>query len=619
MLNTLMGKLQQLAVVFKQVTAKLFGDAGGGGKGGMAKVMEEATVGAENLSDGVSSVGGAAAKASKSLAKFDDLNKLQAPDSGGGGGSGGAGGIPEIPDIPKGNDLKDSLFDEEKIDQIAQKVKTIAGFIPVIAGGLAGLKLGRLLSDLVTANIKADTLKEKLVLLGKKLKLTAGVTLVVTGIALETKGIVEAIRDQLDFKNLAEIILGGGMITGGGALIGSAFGSAIIGAASGGILAGIPGFITGIIDAVKNGFNWMNAILIPAGSTAAGAGIGAIIGSLGGPIGTGIGALIGLVVGAVTDLTIVIVQKWDEISAWLKDTFSDVSKWFGTMWKKVSGYASQCWESVKEFFSPAAEWFSQLLGSVKQTFSDIFYDVGVIAGGCWEVVKKAWGIASGWFRDKVLSPIERFFSGMWQKVVEKAGQAWDGIKSVFGTVSEFFGDVFSKAWKKVVDVFSVAGEIFVDIKDAIVSAFKKIANAVIRGINSVVALPFNGINNALLKLKNAKILGLSPFSGLRTISVPQIPYLAQGAVLPANRPFLSVVGDQKHGTNVEAPLETIQEAVANVIGDMSSGMMAGFEASVGVLREILEAILGIRIGDDVIAQAVSSYNRKMAVVNGGAL
>ena len=78
-----------------------------------------------------------------------------------------------------------------------------------------------------------------------------------------------------------------------------------------------------------------------------------------------------------------------------------------------------------------------------------------------------------------------------------------------------------------------------------------------------------------------------------------------------------MVGDQKHGTNIEAPLETIQEAVAMVMDQYAASNLAGQEAIIGVLREILEAILGIEIGDDVIGQAVARYNRKMAVVRGG--
>ena len=48
---------------------------------------------------------------------------------------------------------------------------------------------------------------------------------------------------------------------------------------------------------------------------------------------------------------------------------------------------------------------------------------------------------------------------------------------------------------------------------------------------------------------------------ISTLTAPQIPYLAQGAVIPANREFLAVLGDQSHGTNVEAPLDTIKQAV----------------------------------------------------------
>ena len=43
-------------------------------------------------------------------------------------------------------------------------------------------------------------------------------------------------------------------------------------------------------------------------------------------------------------------------------------------------------------------------------------------------------------------------------------------------------------------------------------------------------------------------------------NIPKIPKLAQGAVIPPNREFLAVLGDQKHGTNIEAPLQTIVDA-----------------------------------------------------------
>jgi hypothetical protein len=48
---------------------------------------------------------------------------------------------------------------------------------------------------------------------------------------------------------------------------------------------------------------------------------------------------------------------------------------------------------------------------------------------------------------------------------------------------------------------------------------------------------------------------------------PQIPYLATGAVIPPRAPFMAVLGDQRNGTNIEAPLDTIKQAVSDVIGE----------------------------------------------------
>ena len=153
----------------------------------------------------------------------------------------------------------------------------------------------------------------------------------------------------------------------------------------------------------------------------------------------------------------------------------------------------------------------------------------------WESIKSAFGTAAAWFNTTVVEPVSRFFSGLWEGFLQAASNAWEGVKNVFSAVAGFFGDIFSTAWEKVVSVFSAAGDIFVNIKDAIVEVFKTVVNGIIKGLNSVIAVPFNGINAALDLVKNIEVAGLRPFGGVKTISVPQIPLLAQGAVLPANQ------------------------------------------------------------------------------------
>ena len=66
--------------------------------------------------------------------------------------------------------------------------------------------------------------------------------------------------------------------------------------------------------------------------------------------------------------------------------------------------------------------------------------------------------------------------------------------------------------------------------------------------------------------------------------LPQnIPYLAQGAVIPPNAPFYAVLGDQKNGTNVEAPLETIKQALAEVMGEYGMDVNVEFTGELAAL------------------------------------
>ena len=51
----------------------------------------------------------------------------------------------------------------------------------------------------------------------------------------------------------------------------------------------------------------------------------------------------------------------------------------------------------------------------------------------------------------------------------------------------------------------------------------------------------------------------------------EIPALASGAVIPPNRKFLAVLGDQKSGTNVETPLATMVDAFKQAMAESGGG------------------------------------------------
>ena len=50
-----------------------------------------------------------------------------------------------------------------------------------------------------------------------------------------------------------------------------------------------------------------------------------------------------------------------------------------------------------------------------------------------------------------------------------------------------------------------------------------------------------------------------------------IPQLAHGAVIPPNKEFLAVLGDQKSGTNIETPLATMVDAFKQAMAESGGG------------------------------------------------
>ena len=69
--------------------------------------------------------------------------------------------------------------------------------------------------------------------------------------------------------------------------------------------------------------------------------------------------------------------------------------------------------------------------------------------------------------------------------------------------------------------------------------------------------------------------GISMLFDLLTKFFKGVPAFARGAVIPAGKPFLAMLGDQKSGTNVEAPLDTIKQALSEVLAD--ANMNATFQ------------------------------------------
>lgn len=175
--------------------------------------------------------------------------------------------------------------------------------------------------------------------------------------------------------------------------------------------------------------------------------------------------------------------------------------------------------------------------------------------------------AAQWIQDN-WSGISEFFGNIWQGFMMGAEQAWNTITSLFSGLASFFGAIFTAAWTQVKNVFSTGGQIFMGIVDGILSAFKAIVNTIIRGINTVVAIPFNGINGFLSFLRGINILGVTPFGWVQNISVPQIPYLATGGIVPNTKGGRMIVA----GEGGEDEWVVPESKMASLISQINAGL-----------------------------------------------
>ena len=210
-------------------------------------------------------------------------------------------------------------------------------------------------------------------------------------------------------------------------------------------------------------------------------------------------------------------------------------------------------------------WILSSVGLVLEGIADI------LDGNVWEGIKKV-GLGL-WDLMNPIGGLQDGFKSLWEKVASGALSAWEGIKNAFKSVPEWFQSKFRDAWQKVKDVFSTGGRIWSGIKEGIENTFRTVVNAIIRGMNTIIAVPFNKINSMLNTIRNAHFLGISPFQnmwGVNPLPVPQIPMLARGAVIPANRQFLAVLGDQRNGNNLEAPESLLRQIVREEAGSAGS-------------------------------------------------
>ena len=185
-----------------------------------------------------------------------------------------------------------------------------------------------------------------------------------------------------------------------------------------------------------------------------------------------------------------------------------------------------------------------------------------------------------------------------EKLPEALTKIMEGIGDIVGDILEAFG-------------FDTGlGKGLTDIWEGIWDMIKGVINTIIGGINgmiSAVEAAINAIVGAINTLSweiPSWVPGLGGYTfgfDVPYADFPRIPELAQGAVIQPNNPFLAVLGDQTSGTNIEAPLDTIKQAVSEVVGTAPDSQI----------------VIPVYIGQERIETIIAQANSNLSFISGG--
>lgn len=359
----------------------------------------------------------------------------------------------------------------------------------------------------------------------------------IAGIALAAAGAfalvyfwLDAWKNGIDLQNFLGMLAGLAALAAGLAI---AFGPIAAGIAL--VVGGLAMLVVGIKDVIENGFNLVNTLTIIAGLLAAGIGISLLTGSW-------IPLLIAGFVAALVAL-VSFTGHGEELIEGLKNIIDGFGKFFKGVFtgdlKLAAEGAKQIWEGLK------------------QTWNAIINSI-----------KYAWDMFITWLQSK--SPM---LAAIFQTYGNFISGLFNSIKQCLSGIIEFISGVFTgdwtKAWEGVKDIFK-------GIWNGIITAVEYAINFIINGINLLIS----ALNTIHFEVPDwVPLIGGSSFGiSIPLVSNVALPRLAQGAVIPPNREFLAVLGDQKSGTNIETPLATMVQAFKQAMND--TGGMGGRQITV---------------------------------------
>ena len=366
----------------------------------------------------------------------------------------------------------------------------------------------------------------------------------------------------------------------------------------GGLFSGVGGLVTGF-GTILSGLTGTASL-----ATSAVSATGVATGLLSNPVGLAIAAI-----GALVAIGVALYANWDAIKAKAQEVGDACYQFGANLYDTMYRFGQQTYDALSELWANTKASFAAWCAETQARGTALVDQAETMWDGFCLQVKSLWdGCCAA--VSQALSNLQSFWVGVWNAIVSTVTGLVTNLSSrVQGTMNGL-SNALQSGLNRIQQIFS---SVWNAIKNTVLGVIDGIVGSVrsmISSIGSAISGLFDRISNlrssasgAMQSMSNALSRGRS-VAEPALVSMPQvaIPALANGAVIPANRRFLAMLGDQTSGTNIEAPLDTIKQAVAEVLNGFASGG---------------EQPINIYIGEELLDTVIAGSQRRRAVRSGG--
>ena len=268
-------------------------------------------------------------------------------------------------------------------------------------------------------------------------------------------------------------------------------------------------------------------------------------------------------------------------------------------WIDLAGKVKEVWRQLVEDIKE--RWNSFMLLFSPEFWQAIWLSLTGFAANVILSVQNIFGILALWFKTNVINPVVLWWTnGMsemkaWAaKTVLDLQNAWAGIQTWW---KKYVTDPLKAGWDTTMTgMKDTARNIF----NAIIGFVNGLVRAIAAGLNAII----RGLNAIKITIPAwVPIFGGSSWStNIPTVAAPQIPMLANGAVIPPNAAFAAVLGDQRSGRNLEAPEGLIRQIMREELGKIQADVSITFDGTMAAfVRELKPRIdkESVRIGNNL--------------------